>query len=99
MEISVPRDREGAFEPKIVRQRQKPLPGARSAVTSPTKAALKRVNMEIMSLDFIGKGQTRWTMRWRTAPNAFDITFDGRLSAVRQKPQQSKLRCSFGRPA
>ncbi|WP_302851986.1 hypothetical protein [Streptomyces sp. CNQ085] len=31
-----------------------------------------------------GKGQARWTMRWKTALNAFDITFDGRLSAARQ---------------
>ncbi|MEW9513699.1 hypothetical protein [Streptomyces bacillaris] len=29
-------------------------------------------------------GQARWTMRWKTALNAFDITFDGRLSAARQ---------------
>ncbi|MFD4831243.1 hypothetical protein ACFWPV_15520 [Streptomyces uncialis] len=28
--------------------------------------------------------QDRWTMRWKTALNAFDITFDGRLSAARQ---------------
>ncbi|MGW0886066.1 hypothetical protein [Streptomyces sp. NPDC002671] len=26
----------------------------------------------------------RWTMRWKTALNAFGITFDGRLSAARQ---------------
>ncbi|WUB76942.1 ferredoxin [Streptomyces sp. NBC_00576] len=26
-------------------------------------------------------------MRWKNAPNAFDITFDGRLSAVRHQPQ------------
>jgi hypothetical protein len=38
----------------------------------------------IMSLDPTGKGQARWTMRWKTALNAFDITFDGRLSAARQ---------------
>lgn len=31
-----------------------------------------------------GKGQARWTMRWKTALNAFDISFDGRLSADRQ---------------
>ncbi|MFJ5779088.1 hypothetical protein [Streptomyces sp. NPDC093094] len=31
-----------------------------------------------------GKGQARWTMRWETALTAFDITFDGRLSAARQ---------------
>ncbi|MFK0259091.1 IS256 family transposase [Streptomyces sp. NPDC090445] len=47
-------------------------------------AALKCVYMAIMSLDPTGKGQARWTMRWKTALNAFDITFDGRLSAARQ---------------
>ncbi|URN13757.1 IS256 family transposase [Streptomyces radiopugnans] len=47
-------------------------------------AALKCVYMAIMSLDTTGKGQARWTMRWKTALNAFDITFDGRLSAARQ---------------
>ncbi|MGW0087156.1 IS256 family transposase [Streptomyces sp. NPDC003393] len=47
-------------------------------------AALKCVYMAIMSLDPAGKGQARWTMRWKTALNAFDITFDGRLSAARQ---------------
>ncbi|MEU0413615.1 hypothetical protein ABZ307_38295 [Streptomyces griseorubiginosus] len=33
--------------------------------------------------DPTGKGQARWTMRWKTALNAFDITFDGRLSVAR----------------
>jgi hypothetical protein len=33
--------------------------------------------MAIMFLDPTGKGQDRWTMRWKTALNAFDITFDG----------------------
>lgn len=47
-------------------------------------AALKCVHMAVMSLDPTGKGQARWTMRWKTAPDAFDITFDGRLSAARQ---------------
>ncbi|MET8177158.1 IS256 family transposase [Streptomyces clavifer] len=48
------------------------------------QAALKCVYMAIMSLDPTGKGQARWTMRWKTALNAFDSTFDGRLSAARQ---------------
>jgi hypothetical protein len=30
-----------------------------------------------------GKGRGRWTMRWKAALNAFDIAFDGRLSAGR----------------
>jgi hypothetical protein len=37
----------------------------------------------IMSLDPTGRGKIRWTMRWKTALNAVDITFDGRLSAAR----------------
>jgi len=36
--------------------------------------------MAIMSIDPTGKGQARWTSRWKTALNAFD----GRLSAARQ---------------
>lgn len=48
------------------------------------QAALKCIYMAIMSLDPTGKGQARWSMRWKTALNAFDITFDGRLSAARQ---------------
>ena len=62
-------------------------------------AALKRVYMAIMSLDPTGKGQARWTMRWKTAPNAFDITFDGRLSAAHQQPQLPQLHHSFDSPA
>lgn len=34
------------------------------------QAALKCVYMAIMSLDPTGKGQARWTMRWKTALNA-----------------------------
>jgi hypothetical protein len=37
-----------------------------------------------MSVGPTGKGQARWTMHWKTALNAFGITFDGRLSAARQ---------------
>jgi putative transposase len=37
-----------------------------------------------MSLDPTGKGRKRWTNRCKAALNAFDITFDGRLSAGRK---------------
>jgi transposase-like protein len=48
----------------------------------PTEAAaLKCVYLTIMSLDPTGKGQQRWSNRWKAALNAFEITFDGRLSA------------------
>jgi putative transposase len=48
------------------------------------QAAMKCLYMAIMSLDPTGKGRKRWTNRWKAALNAFDITFDGRLSAGRQ---------------
>ena len=51
----------------------------------PTEAAaLKCVYLAIMSLDPTGKGQQRWSNRWKAALNAFEITFDGRLSAGRK---------------
>jgi putative transposase len=48
------------------------------------QAALKCLYMALMSLDPGGKGRKRWTNRWKAALNAFDITFDGRLSAGRR---------------
>src|SRR5919202_5327567 len=47
------------------------------------QAALKCVYLAIMSLDPTGTGQRRWSNRWKAALNAFEITFDGRLSAAR----------------
>jgi hypothetical protein len=37
-----------------------------------------------MSLDPTSKGQQRWSNRWKAALNAFEIAFDGRLSAARK---------------
>ncbi len=48
------------------------------------QAALKRVYLAIMSLDPTGRGQRRWSNRWKAALSAFEITFDGRLSAGRK---------------
>jgi putative transposase len=48
------------------------------------QAALKCVYMAIMSLDPTGTGQRRWMMRWKPALNAFEMTFDGRLTAGRK---------------
>ena len=45
---------------------------------------VKCLYMAIMSLDPTGRGRERWTNRWKAALNAFDITFDGRLSAGRK---------------
>jgi transposase-like protein len=51
----------------------------------PTEAAaLKCLYLAITSLDPTGRGRKRWTNRWKAPLNAFDLTFDGRLSAGRQ---------------
>jgi len=47
------------------------------------QAALKCVYLAVMSLDPTGKGRKRWVTRWKAALNAFEITFEGRLSAGR----------------
>ena len=47
-------------------------------------AALKCVYLAVMSLAPTGAGQKRWMNRWKGALNAFEITFDGRLSAGRK---------------
>jgi len=50
----------------------------------PTEAAaLKVVYMAIIGLDPTGRGTARWSNRWKAALNAFDIAFDGRVSAGR----------------
>ncbi len=48
------------------------------------QAALKCVYLAVMSLDPSGTGRKRWSNRWKAALNAFEITFDGRLSAAKQ---------------
>lgn len=47
------------------------------------QAALKCVYLAVMALDPTGTGQRRWTMRWKPALNAFDLAFEGRLTAGR----------------
>jgi putative transposase len=48
------------------------------------QAALKHLYLVIVSLDPTGRGRQRWSNRWKKALNAFDVTFDGRLSAGRK---------------
>jgi putative transposase len=48
------------------------------------QAALKCLYLAICSLDPTGKARRRWTNRWKAALNAFEIAFDGRLSAARK---------------
>lgn len=44
------------------------------------QAALKCVYLAIMAMDPTGQARKRWISRWKAALNAFDITFDGRLT-------------------
>ena len=43
------------------------------------QAAMKCLYLVTRSLDPKGTGQTRWTMRWKPALNAFAITFGDRM--------------------
>jgi hypothetical protein len=36
-----------------------------------------------MALDPTGQGRRRWAIRWKPALNAFDLAFEGRLTAGR----------------
>ena len=47
-------------------------------------SALKVLYLAICSLDPTGRGKARWSNRWKAALNAFDIAFDGRVSAGRR---------------
>jgi putative transposase len=47
------------------------------------QAALKCLHLALMGLDPTGAGRAKWVTRWKAALNAFDIHFDGRLSAGR----------------
>jgi putative transposase len=87
---AVPRVRHRDPHRRVLHQRdrvsQRPHPPCR---TRPghfpnDTAALKCVYLAIMSLDPTGQGRRRWTIRWKPALNAFDMTFDGRLSAARK---------------
>lgn len=49
------------------------------------QAAIKCVYLALMSLDPTGTGRARWSARWKRALQAFDITFDGRLTAATRR--------------
>ncbi|ONH35146.1 hypothetical protein BL254_13270 [Protofrankia sp. BMG5.30] len=38
----------------------------------------------LTSLDPTGRGRAKWMIRWKAPLNAFDLAFDGRLSAGRK---------------
>jgi transposase-like protein len=48
------------------------------------QAALKCVNLALMSLDPTGTGRKRRSSRWKKALHAFEITFDEGPSAGRK---------------
>ncbi|MBB6172072.1 transposase-like protein [Nocardiopsis mwathae] len=48
------------------------------------QAALKCVYLALMSLDPKGTGRAKWSARWKKPLNAFDLAFDGRLTATRR---------------
>lgn len=43
------------------------------------QAAMKCLYLAVRSLDPTGRGQQRWSTRWKPALNAFAVTFEGRI--------------------
>jgi putative transposase len=43
---------------------------------------MKCLYMALMGLDPTGRGRGRWVIRWKAALNAFDVAFEGRLTAA-----------------
>ena len=62
------------------------------------QAALKCLYLAVMSLDPTGTAAKRWINRSKAALNAFDITFDGPLSAGRKQNRQNELHRRLDRP-
>ncbi len=48
------------------------------------QAALKCLYLATMALDPTGTARQRWSNKWKSALNAFDMTFDGRLTVGRK---------------
>ncbi len=48
------------------------------------QAALKHLYLTVTSLDPTGRGRQKWMIHWKAPLNAFDLAFDGRLSAGRR---------------
>jgi transposase-like protein len=48
------------------------------------QAALKCIYLAVMALDPTGTGRRRWITRWKAALNAFEITFEGRITTTRR---------------
>jgi putative transposase len=48
------------------------------------QAAMKVLYLTVIGLDPTGRGRQRWSNRWKAALNAFEMAFDGRLSAGRK---------------
>ncbi|OYN93877.1 IS256 family transposase [Enemella evansiae] len=49
------------------------------------QAAMKTLYLVTRSLDPKGTGQTRWTMRWKPALNAFAVTFADRMPSAQDR--------------
>jgi putative transposase len=43
------------------------------------QAAIKCLYLAVRKLDPTGRGEQRWSSRWKPALNAFAITFEGRI--------------------
>jgi putative transposase len=75
--IAVPRDREGTFDPQIVKKRQRRLGEVDEIVLSLYAKGLTTGEISAHFRDIY-----RWTMRWKPVIDAFAITFSDRWPAA-----------------
>jgi putative transposase len=70
----------GERYPAIIRVHARMRRSVRARGHFPTEqAAIKCLYLAVRSLDPTGRGQQRWSTRWKPALNAFAITFEGRI--------------------
>jgi transposase-like protein len=55
-----------------------------AATCRPSRPPSSTLYLVIISIDPTGRGRQRWSNKRKAALNAFDITFNGRLSAGRR---------------
>ncbi len=89
VEIKVPRDRNGSFDPQLVRKRQRRLTGVDEMVLSLSAKGLAHGEISARLQEVYGVEVSKltistimeaWTRRWKPVLNAFVIAFDGRLT-------------------
>ncbi|GGV97844.1 hypothetical protein GCM10015535_69780 [Streptomyces gelaticus] len=85
VEITVPRDRDGSFEPKIVKKRQKRLTGVDEMVISPAAKGLTTGEVQAHLAEVYGAEVSRPNRTCRKNASASDTTVRSSSITVQQR--------------